>query len=345
MTLTPTQTLMMRGLRILLLLGVVALAFGPAFLEVGQMRLLAQVFVLLVLALMWNLLAGYADIVTVGQHAFVGIGAYALYGFLAKTSLSLPLAILGAGVVAFVLAIPITAIVFRMRAAYLAIGTWVVAEVCTLLASKIPGFGGATGITLPFARIRSLGTHVGDRFAHLYWISLALAVVAYLATTLLLRSRVGVGLMAMRDNEEAAGSIGVNLVSSRIICFLWAAVFLGLAGAVLALLNLRIQPQASFSLIDYSVYVIFAAVIGGIGSIEGSIIGVVVYIGLRTYFSDFTNVYLIFLGGISIAVMLFEPRGIWGLIRRILPGNLIPVSHVYHGRGAPDAQRGRDETA
>ncbi|WP_102225750.1 branched-chain amino acid ABC transporter permease [Acidimangrovimonas sediminis] len=332
MTFSKTRRLAMTGLRLGLLAVVVVLAFGPGFLEVGTMRLCAQVFLLMVLAMMWNLLAGYADIVTVGQHAFVGIGAYALYGLTAKAGLSLPVAILGAGAVALVLAVPITAIVFRMRAAYLAIGTWVVAEVCTLLASKIPGYGGATGITLPGQVIRALGGNVRDRFANLYWISLGLVVVAYLATALLLRSRVGVGLMAMRDNEEAAGAIGVNLVASRIICFLWAALFLGLAGGVLALLNLRIQPAASFSLIDYTVYVIFAAVIGGVGSIEGAIIGVLVYVGLRNAFSDYSNLYLMFLGALSILIMLVEPRGIWGLIRRVLPENIILVSHPYRGR-------------
>lgn len=312
------------------------------YLDIGQLRLFAQVFTLLVLAIMWNLLAGYADIVTVGQHAFVGIGGYALYGFTAKAGLDVWTAILAAGVLALLIGIPITAIVFRMRAAYLAIGTWVVAEVCTLLASKIPGFGGATGITLPSDVIDAVGASAGTRFANLYWMALALAIIAYGATTLLLRSRVGIGLIAMRDNEEAAGAIGVNLVMSRIICFLWTALFLGLAGALLTLQNLRIQPQATFSLIDYTVYIIFAVVIGGIGSIEGSIIGVVVYVGLRNTFADYGNVYLIFLGAISIVIMLVEPRGIWGLVRRFLPEDIIPVSHRYHGKIEPPPRSAKE---
>lgn len=332
MIFSSSQSAVMKGLRILVIVGVVALAFGPMYLGIGQLRLFAQVYTLLVLAMMWNLLAGYADIVTVGQHAFVGIGGYALYALTAKGDLDVPMAILTSGVLALLIGIPITAIVFRMRAAYLAIGTWVVAEVCTLLASKIPGFGGATGITLPSSVIRAVGASVGTRFSNLYWMALALAVVAYAATALLLRSRVGIGLIAMRDNEEAAGSVGVNLVMSRLICFLWTAFFLGLAGALLTLQNLRIQPQASFSLIDYTVYVIFAVVIGGIGSIEGSIIGVIVFVGLRDSFADYGNLYLIFLGAISIVIMLVEPRGIWGLIRRVLPEDIILVSHRYRGR-------------
>ncbi|HET7411891.1 MAG TPA: branched-chain amino acid ABC transporter permease [Pararhizobium sp.] len=329
MTLSSLQTNILRALRAMMLLGVVALAFGPAYLDIGQLRFFAQIYSLLVLVMMWNLLAGYADIVTVGQHAFVGIGSYALYAFTAKTGFDVPTAIIAAGVLSFLIGIPITAVVFRMRAAYLAIGTWVVAEVCTLLASKIPGFGGATGITLPSSVIHAVGETVNERFANLYWMTLGLAVVCFVATALLLRSRIGLGLMAMRDNEEAAGSVGVNLVLSRIVCFLWTALFLGLAGALITLQNLRIQPRASFSLIDYTVYVIFAVVIGGIGSIEGSIIGVVVYVGLRSYFSDYGNFYLIFLGAISILIMLVEPRGIWGLVRRFLSEDVIPISHRY----------------
>lgn len=123
--------------------------------------------------------------------------------------------------------------------------------------------------------------------------------------------------------------VGVNLILSRAICFLWTSIFLGLAGALLTLQKLRIQPEASFSLIDYTVYIIFAVVIGGIGSIEGSILGVVIYLGLRNIFADFGNLYLIFLGVASIAIVLVEPRGLWGLARRVLPEDIIPVSHRY----------------
>ncbi len=322
----------MLTLRVLVAASVVALAAGPWYLDIVQLRFFADIFSVLVLAMMWNLLAGYADIVTVGQHAFVGIGAYALYGFAVKAAFGVPASIIAAGLLSFLISIPIMAVVFRLRAAYLAVGTWVVAEVCTLIASKLPGFGGATGIGLPIDVIRAVGETVTGRFSNIYWLTFGLAVLAFVATGFLLRSRFGIGLTAMRDNEEAAGSVGVNLTRARIVCFLWAGLFLGLAGALLTLQNLMIQPQASFSLIDYTVYVIFAVVIGGIGSIEGSIIGVVIYIGLRNLFSAYGNLYLIFLGVISIVVMLAEPRGVWGLIRRFLPEDIILVSHRYRPR-------------
>lgn len=334
MDLSNFQRHLMVTLRVLVAAGVLALAAGPWYLDIVQLRFFADIFSMLVLAMMWNLLAGYADIVTVGQHAFVGIGAYALYGFTAKMGWDVPEAILAAGVLSFLISIPIMGVVFRLRAAYLAVGTWVVAEVCTLVASKLPGFGGATGIGLPGDVIRAVGETIVSRFSNLYWMTFGLAVIAFAATGLLLRSRFGIGLTAMRDNEEAAGAVGVNLTRARVVCFLWAGLFLGLAGALLTLQNLMIEPQASFSLIDYTVYVIFAVVIGGIGSIEGSIIGVVIYIGLRNVFSAYGNLYLIFLGVISIVVMLAEPGGVWGLIRRFLPEDIILVSHRYRPRPA-----------
>ncbi|MGH6990428.1 MAG: branched-chain amino acid ABC transporter permease [Stellaceae bacterium] len=334
MGLTPAQRALMLGLRALVAAAVIALAAGPAYLDIVGLRFFADVFSMLVLAMMWNLLAGYADIVTVGQQAFVGVGAYALYGFAVKMGLSLPIAILAAGFLSFLISIPVMVVVFRLRAAYLAIGTWVVAEVFTLVAAKLPGFGGATGVGLPGSVIRAVGATVESRFSHLYWLTFGLAVIAFVATGLLLRSRFGIGLTAMRDNEEAAGAIGVNLVRARIVSFLWAGLFLGLAGALYTLQNLMIEPDASFSLIDYTVYVIFAVVIGGIGSIEGSIIGVLIYIGLRNVFTAYGNLYLIFLGVISIVVMLAEPRGIWGLIRYVLPEDIILVSHRYRPRRA-----------
>lgn len=327
------QQRLMLILRLLVVAGVVGLAAGPWYLNIVQLRFFADIFSMLVLAMMWNLLAGYADIVTVGQHAFVGIGAYALYGFTAKMAFGVPEAIIAAGLLSFLISIPVMAVVFRLRAAYLAVGTWVVAEVCTLIASKLPGFGGATGIGLPGSVIHAVGGTVISRFSNIYWMTFGLAVVAFVATGLLLRSGFGIGLTAMRDNEEAAGAVGVNLTRARIVCFLWAGLFLGISGALLTLQNLMIEPQASFSLIDYTVYVIFAVVIGGIGSIEGSIIGVVIYIGLRNMFSAYGNLYLILLGVISIVVMLSEPRGVWGLIRRFLPEDIILVSHRYRRRG------------
>jgi branched-chain amino acid transport system permease protein len=314
-------------LRFAFSLALIALALGPVFLRDNDLGLLTEFYSMLVLAIMWNLVAGYADIATVGQHAFVGVGAYAFFGFAATADLDPFLAIPLAGLVALVIAVPAMFIVFRLRTAYLSIGTWVIAEVLMLTAGKIEIFGGGSGTSLPVEIMRAFGTTRTTRLSMIYWLAFALFVVSLAVTYFLLRSRIGLGLTAMRDNEESAGSVGVDVVTSRVVCFLGTAPFLGATGAMIALQKLRISPSASFSISDWTVLVIFNVVIGGIGSIEGPIIGTIVFFVLREYLSDLGAWSLILLGIVSITIILVEPRGIWGIIRRLLPDDIVPTGH------------------
>jgi branched-chain amino acid transport system permease protein len=313
-------------IRAILAVGGLALAFGPWLFDDVTQIFLTQFFCMLVLALMWNLLAGYADIVTLGQHGFVGVGAYALYGFTALGGINPYVAALLAGLVALGVAVPTMALVFRLRTVYLAVGTWVVAEALMLTAGKLPGLGQGSGASLPIAVARTLGSTPSARFATIYWLAFALALGAFATTYALLRSRIGLGLTAMRDNEEAAGAMGVNLHRARVLCFLLTAPFLGMAGAVITLQKLRVSPLSSFSINEWTVFVIFNVVIGGIGSLEGPILGTLLYFVLRDYLSDLGPWHLIILGALSITMMLLEPRGLWGLLRRLLKFDVIPVS-------------------
>jgi branched-chain amino acid transport system permease protein len=313
--------------RILLAVATVLLAAGPWLFDLNQLTLLTEFFTLLVLALMWNLLAGYADIVTVGQQGFVGVGAYAFFGFTVLAGLNPYLSIILAAMITVVLAVPALLFILRLRLAYLAVGTWVFADVLSLIAGKLPGFGGGSGVSLPISVARAFGGSVSQRVITLYTLAFILAAGALVATWLVLRSRVGLGLIAMRDSEEGAKSAGVNVPRMRIICFLWTAPFLGLAGALVTLQKVRVAPSASFSITDWTIYIIFAVVIGGIGSLEGPIIGTGLFLLLREYLTDFGAWYLILLGAFSIAVILIEPRGLWGVWRRFFPIDIIPVSH------------------
>jgi branched-chain amino acid transport system permease protein len=189
---------------------------------------------------------------------------------------------------------------------------------------------------MPVAAVKLFGATATERYTHVYWLALALAAAAFVSTWLLMRSSIGVGLTAMRDDEEGAGAVGVNLVWARILCFLWTAPFVGIAGAIITLQKLRVAPPASFSIIDWTVYVIFIVVIGGIGSFEGPIIGTIVFFLIREYLAEIGVWHFIILGTVSIAIILIEPRGLWGMLRRVIPGDLIPVSHVLRRKtGAP----------
>jgi branched-chain amino acid transport system permease protein len=325
-------------LRLLCAGAVIVLAAAPYLFAATNVVLLTEFMSMLVLAVMWNLLAGYADIVTVGQHGFVGVGAYAFFGFAALLNVDPLLAIPLAGIVALAIAVPAMVLVFRLRAAYLAIGTWVVAEVLMLMAGKLNAFGGGSGTSLPIAIVLTLGRGRGDRLALIYWLAFTLAAVSLALTYLLLRSRIGIGLTAMRDNEEGAAAVGVNITRARILCFLGTAPFLGMAGAIITLQELRIAPAASFSITDWTVFIIFNVVIGGIGSFEGPIIGTIVYFVLRQYLGELGTWNLILLGTFSIALILFEKRGLWGLCRRFLvTGDLVPIARRPPIRGRETA--------
>ncbi len=313
--------------RLVLVLGYLFLVASPWFVGANGLQILTQFLCMVTLALMWSLLAGYADIVTLGQHLFVGVGAYGFFGLVSKVGVDPYLAIVAAGGIALLFAFPVVFVVFRLRAAYLAVATWVVAEVFLLIAGRLPGFGLGTGISLPLNVANMFGSNQSTRLVAIYVVALVVAVVAYIGTWALLRSRFGIGLTAIRDNEEAANSVGVDLVKTRILAFLWTTPFLGMVGAITALQKMRISPQASFSFLDWTVFVIFVVVIGGIGSLEGPILGSVLYFVLRQYLGDFGTWYLIALGAVSICVMLVEPRGAWALLRRYVGEDIIPVSH------------------
>jgi branched-chain amino acid transport system permease protein len=326
---------LVNALRMLAAGAVLLLAAAPFVFAATDVVLLTQFMSMLVLAVMWNLLAGYADIVTVGQHGFVGVGAYAFFGFAALLHVDPILSIALAGVVALVIAVPAMALVFRLRTAYLAIGTWVVAEVMMLGAGKLEAFGGGSGTSLPIALVLALGRGRDARLALIYWLAFALAAATLSITWFLLRSRLGIGLTAMRDNEEGAAAIGVDITRARILCFLGTAPFLGMAGAVITLQKLRIAPAASFSITDWTVFVIFNVVIGGIGSFEGPIIGTTVYFVLRQYVGELGTWNLILLGSFSIVLILVDKRGLWGLCRRfLLADDLVPTGHRPAPRGA-----------
>ena len=324
----PAQRILLLVSRLGLLAAVAVLAAAPLLFADRQVAVLTEFCSMLVLAIMWNLLAGYADIVTVGQHGFVGVGAYAFYGIAVLAGINPYLSLPLAGMTALIVAVPAMMLVFRLRLAYLSIGTWVIAEVLMLSAGKVEAFGGGSGVSLPVAILREFGASRGARITTIYWLAFGLAMAALGATYLLLRSRIGLGLTAMRDNEESAASVGVNVTRARILCFLGSAPLLGMTGALITLQKLRIAPHASFSMADWTVFVIFNVVIGGIGTIEGPILGTAIFFILRSYLADFGTWHLMLLGALSIVIILVDRRGVWGLVRRfVLPADLIPTGH------------------
>ena len=315
---------------------VIVLAAVPAFVGRAVLQDLFFVFTMLALAQYWNLLAGYAGLVSIGQQAFIGLGAYSLFAATLIFNFDPLIAILIGGSVAAVLALPTALVVFRLRGAYFAIGTWVAAEVFRLILAQVKQLGGGTGTSLGpditnqmvgLALIQSLfgGRVSGARDIANYWLALALLIGTLGLVFFLLRSRRGLALAAIRDSETAADSLGVDGFRTKLVVYVLTAFGTGMIGALIYLQKARISPDAAFSVLDWTAYVIFIVVIGGIGTIEGPIIGAIVLYFLQDYLSTFGAWYLILLGGLAIAVMLVAPGGIWGFVAQRFDLQLFPV--------------------
>jgi branched-chain amino acid transport system permease protein len=282
----------------------------PEWGDPALMRDMVELFSLLALAQMWNLLAGYAGLVSIGQQVYVGLGSYALFVLANNEGYDLWVSVGLAGVVTFLLAFPIGAIAFRLRGGYFAIGTWVIAEAVQLLVENTESVGGGSGATLTAAS--QYDVDVRQRVT--YWIALGVAVASIVIILVIVRSRLGLGLRATRDNEEGARGLGVGVLGSRFVIYVIAGLVTGLVGAINLVSDIRLQPEAAFSVANWTAPIIFIVVIGGIGTIEGPILGTVIYFLLQDNLADFDSWYLIILGAIAVGLMIVAPRGLWGTI-------------------------------
>jgi branched-chain amino acid transport system permease protein len=314
---TPVSIVATAGTGVL----IVALFFVPATLGQDATQQLTTLLILVILAVMWNALAGYGGLVSVGQQAFIGLGAYGTIWLTQQgvsPYLAMVLAALGAGGVGVLVSL----LVLRLRGGQFAIGTWVVAEVFLLLIALDGSLGGGTGTSL-----RGLNIYApDDRRTYTYWLTLSLAAVLLAGVFLLLRTRLGASLQAIRDDEEAAASVGVRVLTAKRVLFVLAAVGCGAAGAMTLANTLFIEPQSIFG-VQYSAYMIFMVLVGGLGTFEGPIIGAIVFYLIQNQFADSGAWYLVGLGATAIAFALFVPRGLWGTVEERLSLRLLPVGY------------------
>lgn len=317
----------------------VVLAVAPYWGDRQMLRLLAEIYAFVALASLWNLLAGYAGLVSVGQQAFVGLGGYVLFALAILLGVHPIAAILIAGPIGALIAIPVAALIFRLRGAYFAIGTWVVAEVFRLLASQVSVLGGGSGISLPAAVVVAMAPSRQMREFEIYWLALTLTVTVLGAIVILLRSRHGLALTAIRDNELAAQSNGIDVWRIKFIVYVLTAFGTAMIGAFIFLQKLRISPDTAFSVNDWTAFVIFITVIGGIGRIEGPIVGTIVFFLLRQALADLGSLYLLMMGAVAIVVMLWAPKGLWGMIAGRLGWQALPLQrHLVFEKEAEGKQ-------
>ena len=230
-------------------------------------------------------------------------------------------------------ALPLWWLVSRLRSGYFAIATWVLAATIMLIIEKFSSIGGGTGMPLPGLS----GLSPALITAYTYWAGLAVTVLALAAMYLLLRGRLGLVLTAIRDDEVAARSSGARVGLARLLVFVVAGAGCGAAGGLLAISQLQVQPSAVFS-VQWTAEMAFVTIIGGLGTIEGPIIGTAVYMVLQQTLASYNAWYLIILGLVAIVVALFARRGLWGLVDARLNVRLFPVG--YWLRLAGEGRRG-----
>jgi branched-chain amino acid transport system permease protein len=241
-------------------------------------------------------------------------------------------------VVGAILAVPIALLLFRLRGAYFAIGSWVVAEAFLQIAQLSPPLVHIdTSVSLPARLVKMISADAANRERLLYWLFLALAIAVIAVIVILLRGRYGLALQAIRDNEMAAKSSGIDVNRTRLVVFVVASSATTLTGALIFLQKLSISPASAFSINTWTVNVIFMTVIGGIGRVEGPLLGVVIFFLLRQYLADYGVTYLIILGIVAIAVMLRAPKGLWGYLADRFGWQLFPLARRLERHAAPPA--------
>ncbi len=242
---------------------ILLLASFPFWADSGWMRDFDEMACYLMFAMMWNLLAGYGGMVSIGQQAYLGLGGYALLVMGNLWGVNPFVAVPIAALFAMVVAIPVSRVAFRLQGGYFAIGTWVIAEVFRLSFANWSEVGGGSGTSL----IALQGIPKATRQAATFWFCLVGAVASVALVYWFLRSRQGLALLAIRDSEVASESQGVNVRATKLVVYLVAAFGAGLAGALYFLGHLRISPNAAFR-VNWHAFTIFIVQIGGLGTIK-----------------------------------------------------------------------------
>lgn len=270
------------------------------------MRYLMQIFLYITLGEAWNLLSGFAGLTSLGQQLYVGLAGYTVAVVTGLLRGSMSAAVLAAALVAVLAAVPVSFLLFRMRGMYFAVATWVVAEAAEKLFLNWTYVGQGSGMTVrlnPYPSVRTL-----------YLLSLVVCVLTMLLIGALMRSKNGMGLMAMRDDPTAAASIGISITGMRLTACVLSALLSGLAGALFFLNKGTIYPESGFA-VSWTVSAVFICIMGGTGTIGGPVAGAVIYVLLREYLAHYPGWSNIMLGVITLAVIFFLPDGIVGTIQ------------------------------
>ena len=298
----------------------ITIASMPLWASQGLIRDVIELCCYIAVAQMWNLLAGYAGLVSVGQQAFIGVAAYMMFVLAQLWGLNPFVAVVLCVIAPAILAVPTYGLLHRLDGPYFAIGTWVVAEVMRLATSVFGYVNAGAGMSLRVMTSYS----AEERAIGVSLLSALLLLVTVGGSYWLLRSRYGLALTAMRDNPVAAASQGVNVGRLRFLVWIAAAVGTGLAGAIYFMAQLRITPPSAYDP-NWANIAIFIVMVGGLGSIEGVLIGALIYFFADRWFGEYGATYLVVLGLMTLFMALFARGGIWGLVSKLVDAPWFPT--------------------
>ena len=265
-----------------------------------------RLMLLLTLAEAWNLLAGYAGLMSLGTASFVGVGAYTLVVLMNDASLPLIVAIPCAGVAAAMLALLVSRAVFRLRGLYFTVGTLALAEALRLFMVNYSGLGGAAGLFLSVDPPEPRG---------LFLLALTILALATLVMSVATGSRLSIWLRALRDDEDAAAQIGVRPFRLKLLAFVIASFLMGLAGAIQGLKLGAVEPYGMLGM-HWTIDVISIVIIGGQGLRLGPLVGSVFVVAMSELLADYPALHLALTGAILIGVVRLAPQGLVGLTQR-----------------------------
>lgn len=280
-------------------------AFGTQYCKLVFML----IFLYTALGQFWNLLAGYSGLVSLGQQCFIGLGGYTLAVTVLYYGFPIWLGVLTGGIICLIFALMISRAIFRMTGVYFSIGTWVVAEILAIWFSNWKYVEMSQGLFIKPAKQFSITS--------IYYIAMIVGIGSVIIVYFLMRSRFGLALMAIRDEPSTSEVCGVSVFKTKLSIFLISSLCTGIIAGVLYMYIVFIQPYKAFG-IEWTVALVFITIMGGIGCMEGPIIGAVIYVVLQQWLSDYASASMLILGCIAIFMILILPKGIMGTLQEKL---------------------------
>ncbi len=285
-----------------------------------QQHVLVLIVLYAVMAQAWNIMAGYAGMVSIGQAAFFGIGAYVSTVLFVQYKVNPWLGFIAAGLATALFATIIGLPFSRLRGRYFAIGTIALAQMIKVVFENWPQVGGATGIIIDMTKESFLNFQFHSSKLGYYYIALGMLVAVVTFMYFMERSKMGFYFKAIRENEEVATGLGVNKTAYKLIAIAISAGITGMCGTILAQYQLYVEPAFVF---DHSVSVTIAlvAVFGGSGNIIGPLLGALILMPIseltRAWLgSGGTGVDLMIYGAFIVLICIYEPDGLMGIARK-----------------------------